>query len=273
MKNVFPALSIMAILFLFATNTATAQYINGAWEGVQVTQKKPFPKDMTFNWDTRKYNYNLPQGFSTFVMELHLEGTDNEVKGTWRTTEKYGKVKPSMYEIEGSFNPATALMVWQPTKVVYGSPFANTINRTMTLLEDGAYEYFEGRWTAQDGTNGIMFFRRVPPAAKDERRLTAAAFAGAHPDGNSVYFEVEMEQFLAGEEQPKATYTYVLPDNTKTNQQFKYVMREDNVYTFSTEGINGNTDTWKVTVNSPDEIVLEFQSVDAAGPMTLVKTN
>lgn len=271
MKNVFPAFSIMAILFLFASNTATAQYINGAWEGVQVVQKKPFPKDMDFNWDTRKYNYNLPAGFSTYVMEMHIEGTNDNLKGTWRTVEKYGKVPPSLYEIKGSFDEAANIMVWQPTKVLKGAPFANTINRTMNLLNDGTYEYFEGRWTSQDGLNGIMFFRRLPPAAND-KLLTAASFAGSHPDGNSVYLEVEMEQFIGGDEQPKATYTYVTPDNAKTNQQFKFVMREDNVYTFSTEGMHGNTDTWKVTVNSPDEIVLEFQSVDSAGPMTLVRT-
>ncbi|MBK9017419.1 MAG: hypothetical protein IPM82_27110, partial [Saprospiraceae bacterium] len=152
-----------------------------------------------------------------------------------------------------------------------GSAFANTINRTMTLLEDGTYEYFEGRWTSQDGNNGIMFFRRVPPAAND-KLLTAASFAGSHADGGAVNFNVEMEQMLGGEEQPKGTYTYTASDGSKSEQQFKYVMREDNVYTFSTEGIGGNTDTWKVTVNSPDEIVVELQSVDSAGPITMTKS-
>ncbi len=270
MKNIFPAFSIIAILFLFASNTATAQYINGHWEGVQVSQKKPFPKDMTFNWETRKYNYNLPQGFSTFVMELHLEGTNDEVKGTWHTIEKYGKLKPGLYEVEGSFNPATGLLVWQPTKVLQGAPFANTINRTMTLLGDGAYEYFEGRWTSQDGFNGIMFFRRVPPANND-KLLTVASFAGTHADGGEVNFSVQMEQFLGGDEQPVGTYTYTASDRSRSEQQFKYVMREDNVYTFTTEGVGGNTDTWKVTVNGPYEIVLEFQSVDSAGPITMTR--
>lgn len=272
MKNVFSALSFMAILCLFSINTATAQYINGDWEGVQVVQRKPFPKDMTFNWETRKYNYNLPPGFSSWVMELHLEGTDADVKGSWRTVDKSGKAKPGLYEIEGSFNPAKALFVYQPTKRLEGPNFANTINRTLTLLEDGTFEYFEGRWTSQDGDNGIVFYRRVPPAA-NTKMLTVGSFAGSHPDGNSVYLEVEMEQFLGGDEQPKATYTYVTPDNTKTNQEFKFVMREDNVYTFSTEGIHGNTDTWKVTVKGPDNIVVEFQSVDSAGPIDMVKTH
>ncbi len=271
MKNIFPAFSIIAILFLFASNTATAQYINGDWEGVQVVQKKPFPKDMTFNWDTRKYNYNLPQGFSTWVMELHLEGTDNDVKGTWRTVEKYGKAKPGLYEIAGSFNPATGLFVYQPTKRLEGPNFANTINRTLSLLEDNNYEYFEGRWTSQDGDNGIVFYRRLQPVVND-KLLTAASFAGSHADGGAVNFNVEMEQFLGGDEQPKGTYTYTASDGSKSEQQFKYVMREDNVYTFSTEGIGGNTDTWKVTVSSPDEIVLEFQSVDSAGPITMTKS-
>ncbi|MFZ4634556.1 MAG: hypothetical protein ACOYNO_10155, partial [Saprospiraceae bacterium] len=169
-----------------------------------------------------------------------------------------------------SFNPATGLLVWQPTKVLQGPPFANTINRTMTLLGDGSFEYFEGRWTSQDGFNGIMFFRRVPPANND-KMLTVASFAGTHADGGEVNFSVQMEQFLGGDEQPVGTYTYTASDRRRTEQQFKYVMREDNVYTFTTEGIGDNTDTWKVTVNGPYEIVLELQSVESAGPITMIR--
>lgn len=260
----------IAFMAFFALNTATAQYINGHWEGVQVSAKKPFPKNMTFDWDTRKYSYNVPPPFSTFIMELHLEGTNNNLTGIWRAVEKYGKVKPSVYEISGSFNEATHLMVWQPQKVLQGAPFANTINRTMTLMNDGTYEYFEGRWVAQDGTNGIMFFRRLPPA--DDKVLKASSFVGSHPDGSALNLTIEMEQLLAGEEEPKGTYTYTAADGTSKVQHFKFVIRENNVYTFSTEGINGNTDTWKVTVDSEDEITVEFQSADSSGPIKMQKS-
>ena len=260
----------ITLMALFALNTATAQYINGHWEGVQVTAKKPFPKNMTFDWDTRKYSYNVPPPFSTYIMELHLEGTNNNLTGIWRTIEKYGKVKPGVYEISGSFNEATHLMVWQTQKVLQGPPFTNTINRTMTLMNDGTYEYFEGRWVAQDGTNGIMFFRRLPPS--DDKVLKASSFVGSHPDGSALNLTIEMEQFLAGEEEPKGTYTYTAADGTNKVQHFKFVIRENNVYTFSTEGINGNTDTWKVTVDSEDEITLEFQSADSSGPIKMQKS-
>ncbi|MBI5915894.1 MAG: hypothetical protein HY842_10990 [Bacteroidetes bacterium] len=267
MQKSFFLLLLSAFAFAMP-GTTSAQTLNGDWEGVQVVQKKPFPKDMTFDWNTRSYNYNLPQGFFTYVTELYLDGTDDQIAGTWRTAEKYGKATPGHYEIGGSFNPATGLFVWQPTKRITGPNFANTINRTMTLLEDGTYEYLEGRWTSQDGDNGIMFYRRLikvgGAAAPAIGAIPANVYVGTHQDGGGVALTLELGAA------PKASYEYVAKDGTKSTKDFRYDSQDNDIYTFKADGLF-DEETWTVTVKNADEIVLEFQSPNSAGPLTLTR--
>jgi hypothetical protein len=261
----------MLLLAAIATaipGAASAQTLNGEWEGVQVTAKKPFPANMTFDWNTRQYSYNPPQPWTSWLMELYVDGTDDAITGTWRSADKYGKAQGGVYEFEGSFNPTKNLMTWQPTKVVSGQAFANTIIRSMTLSDDGTNQYFEGRWTSQDGYHGIMFFRRVTNTGGGGGAaigaIPANVYVGTHQDGGGVALTLELSAA------PKASYEYVAQDGTKSTKDFRFDSQDNDIYTFKADGLF-NEETWTVTVKNPDEIVLEFQSPDSAGPLTLTR--
>lgn len=52
-------------------------------------------------------------------------------------------------------------MIWQPEQKLGGnSTAANTLIRSLTYSQVGNFEYLKGRWAAQDGTTGVMEFRR-----------------------------------------------------------------------------------------------------------------
>lgn len=160
--------TLLAGVFLLPATGAlpatAGETLTGTWEGHQVSQKGRIPANAAFNWKTGKsWNFTTPAGVATssYFVTLEIDGPFKNLTGTYTAKDKKNARSWGKYEFDGSFNFAKKLMVWSPGKLLEGpTKLANTVVRSLTYSRDDDFEYLKGRWASQDGTNGVMEFRR-----------------------------------------------------------------------------------------------------------------
>ncbi|BCM88792.1 hypothetical protein IAD21_00634 [Abditibacteriota bacterium] len=194
-------LAVVVVGGSLTTTAFAAPTLEGNWTGNLVSAGKArIPANAAFNWTTGKWAFTMPVGSTaSYATTLKIEGPYDNLTGVYAATDKANTKNSNEYAFDGNFNFNKKLMVWTPGKLLSGkTPLANTVIRSLTYSQDGDYEYLKGRWAAQDGTNGVMEFRRdydgVPLEDKAAQVLETSDFILPDTDGN--YFLKKDDWFL-----------------------------------------------------------------------------
>lgn len=159
----FASTGLLAVSFHLPA--LAGETLTGTWDGHLVTQRGRIPANAAYNWQTGKgWNFSAPAGSQavSYFVTLEIQGSFKNLNGIYTAKDKKNPRSWGRYLFDGNFNFDKKLMVWQPNTLLEGpNQLANTVIRSLTYSRDDQFEYLKGRWASQDGSNGIMEFRRA----------------------------------------------------------------------------------------------------------------